>query len=349
MHFSRACVKRLFGQHSHKTVHHMTVTAKDVAVQAGVSTSAVSRCFTDGASISPKTRAKVETAAKALGYQPNLMARSLITGRTELVGLVSNNFNNPAFMEIFDLFTRHLQSRGLRPLLVNLSGSPDAENGIAMLRQYQVDGVIIASSTVSADFITGCRAFGIPMVHAFGSKGDVSVVSADNVQGGRLAAEVLVQRGYQRIAFLGGPQAASSTVDRLRGFRAGLKAAGLAPQVEMFAPSYSHEAGMLGMLELLDAAPVDAVFCGDDILAMGAMDACRQRGFDVPRKIGLLGFNDIAMASWPAYNLSTIRQPIAKIIVEAVEVCIDLVANTSAPVTTKKFKCEAVLRGSLRS
>jgi DNA-binding LacI/PurR family transcriptional regulator len=99
----------------------MVVTVKNVAERAGVSTAAVSRTFTEGASVSAKTRAKVEQAASELGYSPNMLARSLTTRRTQLVGLVSNNFRNPVFLHIFDLFTRVIQERGLRPLLVNLS------------------------------------------------------------------------------------------------------------------------------------------------------------------------------------------------------------------------------------
>ena len=158
------------------------------------------------------------------------LARSLMTGRTELIGLVSNNFDNPAFMEIFDLFTRLLQDQGLKPLLVNLSGRSDPQQAVAMLRQYNVDAVIVASSTVSPLFVKGCIAIGIPIVHAFGkAQGGAAlhVVRADNVQGGRLAAETLLQHGYRRMAFLGGPRSASSTADRLKGFRAGLKAKGL--------------------------------------------------------------------------------------------------------------------------
>jgi len=103
----------------------MTATLKDVAVKAGVSTSAVSRTFTPGASVSEKMRQRVEKAAKELGYSPNFLARSLTTRRTKLIGLVSNNFHNPIFLEIFDLFTRGLQDRGYRPLLVNLTDETD--------------------------------------------------------------------------------------------------------------------------------------------------------------------------------------------------------------------------------
>ena len=125
----------------------MAVTLKDVAKRAGVSRSAVSRTFTPGASVSGRTRAKVEAAAEALGYAPNALASALTTGRTKLIGLIVTNFHNPAILEVFDQFTHGLQDRGLRPLVVNLSGAPDPTETRRMLRQYSVDGVIVASST----------------------------------------------------------------------------------------------------------------------------------------------------------------------------------------------------------
>ena len=126
----------------------MAATLKDVAERAGVSRSAVSRSFTDGASVSARTRRKVEQAADALGYHPNALASSLTTGRTKMIGLISNNFHNPIFLQVFDLFTKGLQERGLRPLLVNLSDETDPDASVKMLRQYSVDGVIVASSTL---------------------------------------------------------------------------------------------------------------------------------------------------------------------------------------------------------
>ncbi len=328
-----------------------SVTARQVADRAEVSISAVSRAFTIGASVAPATQRKILKAAEALGYQPNVMARSLMTGRTELIGLVSNNFDNPAFMEIFDLFTRRLQDHGLRPLLANLSGNSDPEKAIAMLRQYNVDGVIVASSTVSPAFIEGCLAAQIPLVHAFGrnsGKPSIHIVGADNLQGGRVAAQVLLDHGYREVAFLGGPRSASSTADRLKGFRAGLRKMDLEPVIEVFADSYSHENGRQVMQQLLAENKFEVVFCGDDILAMGALDACKESGKSVPNDIGILGFNDIAMASWAAYALSTIRQPIAEIIVAAVELSIKLVSDQQLTPQAKLFACEPVLRGTLR-
>ena len=127
----------------------MAVTLREVALRAGVSRSAVSRAYTPGASVSAKTRAAIAKAASDLGYSPSALASGLSTGRTKLIGLVSNNFHNPAFLEVFDQFTRGLQDRGLRPLLVNLSGGMDMAAAVQMLRRYSVDGVILASSTLS--------------------------------------------------------------------------------------------------------------------------------------------------------------------------------------------------------
>ena len=328
------------------------LTAREVAARAGVSVSAVSRTFTKGASVAPATRERVLQAAQELGYRPNVLAQSLMTGRTKLVGLVSNNFGNPAFMEIFDLFTRGLQHRGFRPLLANLSGTTDASHALDMLLQYNVDGVIIASSTLPRQLIEGCRAAGLPLVHAFGRSRPAlgsAVVGADNVQGGRLAAETLVQRGYRKIAFLGGPRTATSTVDRLTGLKAGLARHGLAPVGAEFAPSYDHESGQNLMRGLLAEHRFDAVFCGDDILAIGALDACAEAGLGVPDQLGVLGFNDIAMSAWPAYRLTTIRQPIGDIIGAAVDMIAAMVeqhAATSQP--ARRFKCALVDRATLR-
>lgn len=328
-----------------------SLTARQVADRAGVSVSAVSRTFTSGASVAPATRERVLTAARELGYRPNLMAQSLMTGRTNLIGLVSNNFDNPAFMEIFDLFTRGLQDRGFRPLLANLSAATETAPALDMLLQYKVDGVILASSALPDPFIEGCRAAGLPLVHAFGRvrrAGAVAVASVDNIAGGQLAAEALLARRYRRIAFLGGPASATSTLDRLEGLSRALRRHGLALVRTVYAPAYSHEAGQALMRELLGAGGFDAVVCGDDILALGALDACVAAGVGVPRQIGILGFNDIAMAAWPSYRLTTIRQPIGDIITAAVDMITTMVEEDRQRVASRKFRCSLVERGTLR-
>lgn len=329
----------------------MAVTLKEVAELAGVSRSAVSRTFTAGASVSDKTRKLVESAADQLGYTPSFIARSLATNRTQLIGLVFNNFSNPYFMQVFDLFTKSLQDRGLRPLLVNLSGEKDPAHSIRMLRQYNVDAVVLASSTLPPAFSVAFKEAGLPIVHAFGRyspTSDVHVVGIDNVHAGRIAAETLIDRGYQKIAFLGGPKIATSTQDRLAGFEEVMQQNGKQLSAVHYASNYSYEAGGKGMKKLLATTTVDAVFCGDDVLCMGAKDAAIEAGFSVPEQIGLIGFNGMELAGWRAYDLTTIRQPIEEIVQSSVELVVSILSNPSRSPEMRMFSCELIERDSLR-
>jgi DNA-binding LacI/PurR family transcriptional regulator len=330
----------------------MVVTLKDVAERAGVSRSAVSRSFTEGASVSAKTRAKVEKAANDLGYTPNALASSLTTGRTKLIGLIVNNFHNPLILEVFDLFTRGLQDRGLRPLLVNLSDATDPAASVKMLRQYSVDGVIVASSTLPSSFAESFKNAGLPVVHAFGRYAiapDVHVVGIDNVACGRMAAEALVQRGYRRLAFLGGPRTATSTQDRVAGF---LGALAPYPEIRVttsYATDYSFDAGRAEMQRLLTETPAEAYFCGDDLLAVGALSAIQEAGLAVPGDIGLIGLNDMEMARWQLIGLTTIHQPVAQIIEAAIDLVVSIIEKPDRPPEVRLFPCRVIERRTLRA
>lgn len=330
----------------------MAVTLREVAERAGVSRSAVSRTFTAGASVSPRTRARVEKAASELGYAPNALASSLTTGRTKLIGLIANNFHNPLILEVFDLFTRGLQERGLRPLLVNLSDATDPEQTVRMLRQYSVDGVIVASSTLPSSFAESFNAAAIPVVHAFGRhtlSPDVHVVGIDNVACGRMAAEALIARGHRRVGFLGGPEAATSTQDRAAGFLAALAAhPGIAVTVS-YADAYAYEAGWSEMTRLLAAGPAEAYFCGDDLIAIGALSAIEAIGLRVPQDIGLIGLNDMEMARWRNIGLTTIRQPVAQIIGAAIELVVATIENPDRLPEIRLFACRVIERRTLRA
>ncbi len=329
----------------------MPVTLKEVAAKAGVSRSAVSRTFTEGASVSLKTRKKVEKAANELGYSPNALASSLTTGRTKLIGLISNNFHNPLFLEVFDLFTRSLQDRGLRPLLVNLSDETDPGNSLRMLRQYSVDGAIVASSTLSPEFSKAFRDARIPVVHSFGRFANapyVHVVGIDNVECGRMAARSLIARGYRRIAFMGGPREATSTIDRRTGFLEIANASDGIEVSESYATAYSFAAGRTEMQRLLKQDRADAYFCGDDVLSIGALSAIESANLRVPEDIGVIGLNDMEMARWENINLTTIRQPISQIISSSIELIVAALDDPERHPEARLFACEIVERGTLR-
>ncbi|MEM9393011.1 MAG: LacI family DNA-binding transcriptional regulator [Pseudomonadota bacterium] len=329
----------------------MAITLKDVAEKAGVSRSAVSRTFTEGASVSDKTRSKVERAAAELGYSPNALASSLTTGRTKLIGLVSNNFHNPLFLEVFDLFTRGLQDRGLRPLLVNLSEETDPVSSIRMLRQYSVDGVLVASSTLPPSFAEAFKDAGVPVVHSFGrytSSPHVHVVGIDNVACGRMAAEGLIARGYRKVAFLGGPEKATSTQDRAMGF---LSALSEHPEIDVsvsYASAYSFDAGRVEMTKQLMSNHAEAYFCGDDVIAIGALSAANDAGLSVPDDVGLIGLNDMEMASWQNIELTTIRQPISEIIGASIDLVVGTIEEPHRHPETRLFPCRLIERHTLR-
>lgn len=332
----------------------MAVTLKEVAARAGVSTSAVSRTFTQGASVSDKTRKKVEKAANELGYSPNFLARSLTTKRTKLIGLVSNNFHNPVFLEIFDRFTAGLQKRGLRPLLMNLSNfsaKDDPRQSVQMLKQYSVDGVIVASSTLPTRFAKAFRDAGVPIVHSFGrlsSTPDVHVVGIDNFHCGEMAASHLISCGYNRIGFLGGPKSATSTQDRLVGFQSVMEEH---PDIKFsisFADAYSFDAGRKEMTGLLRKKPAQAYFCGDDVLSIGAMSAVQSAGMSVPDDIGIIGLNDMEMACWENINLTTIHQPIPQIIDSSIDLIVTMLDQPERYPESRLFPCRLVERGTLK-
>ncbi|MCH2077569.1 MAG: LacI family transcriptional regulator [Rhodobacteraceae bacterium] len=328
----------------------MAITLKDVAERAGVSRSAVSRTFTEGASVSEETRAKVRQAADELGYSPNFLASSLTTGRTKLIGLVSDNFRNPIFLNVFDLLTRSLQARGLRPLLVNLTDETDPARSLALLQQYSVDAVIVASSTLPESFAHSFQDAGVPVVHSFGRHRPnprVHVVGIDNVAAGRLAAQTLLSRGYESIAMMAGPAGATSTQDRLAGFMQVMAEHPGRLAGTTFAEAYSFQAGREEMARLLSGERAEAYFCGDDVLSIGALSAATSAGLRVPDDVGFIGVNDMEMAGWESNNLTTLRNPIEEIVAASTSLVDDMLAGVRPP-EAHLFPCALVERGTLR-
>ena len=330
----------------------MPVTLKDVAERAGVSRSAVSRFFTPGASISKAMGAKVAKAAGELGYHPNALASSLTTGRTKMVGVVSNNFHNPIFLEVFDLVTRLLQERGLRPLLVNLSQEADPSQSVQMLRQYSVDAVIVASSTLPVSFAESFHEAGLPVVHSFGRLTDrprINVLGIDNHAAGRLAGRELMRRGYRRVAFLGGPEGATSTQDRHAGFLAEIAEHSGVEVTVSFASNYSFDAGRAEMARLLsEGPPAEAYFGGDDVLSIGALSALADAGFRVPGDVGIIGLNDMEMSRWQNIDLTTIHNPFRDIVAASVDLVTGMLEEPNRRPRSLRFDCHVVDRGTLR-
>ena len=256
-------------------------------------------------------------------------------------------------MQVYDLLTRKLQARGLRPLLLNLTGETAAETAVRMLQQYSVDGAIVASSTLSPNFSKSFRDAGVPVVNSFGrfsTSPEEHVVGVDNSECVRMAARTLVDRGYAKVAFLGGPEAATSTQDRFRGFFQELAKHPQVAHSHSFADAYSFDAGRAEMKRLIaHGDKAEAYFCGDDVLSIGALSALDDAGLNVPSDIGIVGFNDMEMARWENINLTTIGQPIDQILQSSVDLMVSMLDDPGRAPEVRLFPCRLIERGTLRA
>lgn len=328
------------------------VTADDVAREAGVSISAVSRVFTPGASASSKMRAKVLAASERLDYMPNVMARSLMTNRTNLIGIIMANFKNPVYLSILDSFTHAIQQRGLRSLLFNVSHGDDLEGSVRQIMEYSIDGLIVSAASMSPMLSEQCRRRGIPLVvfarHPRNVK--ANVVTADNVAGGRMAARLLIDRGYKKMAYIGGPETVSTSRDRGQGFDQALEEAGLAPARRINASDYGYDEGCEAVTRLFnrDDRP-DAIFCANDIMAMGAIDVARYDfGLKVPDELAVVGFDGINLAGAKPYRLTTIRQPMDAMVRESIDILTHQIEGHDDGPVTRILPCTVVERDTVR-
>ena len=292
------------------------VTSIDVARLAQVSQSAVSRAFTPGASVSESTRARILDAARRLGYRPNAHARSLITGRSRIIGLVLSYLENLFYPVALQRLAERLQRDGYHVLLF-VNQNPNADDLVSEILQYHVDGIVLAATTLSSALALNCADADIPVVlfnrvMAQGSAGSVSSVRSDNVTGGREVAEFLVRGGHRRVAYIAGNEESSTNLERERGFREGLAAHGLHIWARATG-NYDFEQARQAARKIF--APgremPDAVFVASDHMAFAVMDTLRfELKLRVPQDVSVVGFDNVPQADWGAYRLTTFEQPV---------------------------------------
>jgi len=327
------------------------VTAFHVARLAGVSQSAVSRVFTPGASASRRTAEKVRAAAATLGYRPNPLARAMITGRTRMIGLVVAYLENQFYPMALELLSRALQDRGYHVLVFMAENSTERVGEVMQeLLDYRVEGIITASVAMSNDLTARMTAAGVPVVMFNRGQDDprLAEVTSDNVAGARRATEFLVRAGHRRIAHVAGWQGASTGRDRAEGFRRAMAAAGLEPAA-IVDGMYDRDraAAMARDLCARDARP-DAIFVGNDHMAFGVMDALRfALGLRVPEDVSVIGYDDVPMAAWASYDLTTIRQPVNRMVAATVEALLGQIEDDAAPRKTR-IDGPLIVRGSAR-
>jgi len=332
------------------------VTSFDVARLAQVSQSAVSRTFTPGASVSEGTRARVLDAAAKLGYRPNAHARSLITKRSRIIGLVLSYLENLFYPVALQRLAERLQRDGYHVLLF-ISQDTNADDLVTEILQYHVDGIVLAATTLSSGLARTCAEASIPVVlfnrvMGPGSGGQsVSSVRGDNLAGGRALAEFLVAGGHRRIAYIAGAEESSTNLERERGFREGLAAAGRHIWARATG-NYDFQQAQQAARELFAAAErPDAVFVASDHMAFAVMDTLRfELGLRVPEDVSVVGFDNVPQADWGAYRLTTFEQPVAAMIEATVSLLQEhLRDEAAAPARNIVVPGSVVVRESARA
>ena len=286
------------------------VTSGDVARQANVSQSAVSRAFTAGASVAPATRARIMQAANDLGYRPNALARAMISGRSKLIALVTPHFDNYFYAPAMQKLSREIQERGYTNLLF-MSDNNDTDDIVQRILQYQVDGIIVSGVSLSSSQADLCATTGIPVVlfNRYNSLLPASSIVSDNRNGGKLVADYLIKGGHNRIAYIAGEENSSTSRDRETGFNEERKR----QNVGLFGRevgNFTHDGAVEATRKLFsgDSIP-DAVFVASDQMAFAVMDVLRSElGLSVPEQVSVIGFDDTAPSAWGAYNLTTVAQ-----------------------------------------
>lgn len=329
------------------------LTLEDIAKQAGVSRSTVSRVLNDHPNVKDGVRARVLDVIETTGYRPHAAARALASQRTWMIGLVipqsvSFFFTDPYYPHLIKGFAQACNRYNYTLTLFLVDSKEDEKNIITRItRKGLLDGVLVQTGHHTDQEIIGHMVDAeIPQV-VLGRPlrtDNVSYVDIDNVNAAHSAALHLVRLGYQRIATITGPLKSTVGLDRLVGFTRALTERGIRVDDALVAEGdFSEAGGYYAMRKLLPARP-DAVFSASDLTAMGAMRALREAGLKIPGDIAIVGFDDLPVAGISDIQLTTIRQPVVQFAIRAVELLIDIIENGSNPPRHILMGTELIIR-----
>ncbi len=323
------------------------VTSHDVAKLAGVSQPTVSRALRDDPRLSADTRRRVHEAADQLRYVPSRRGRSLATRSTGQIGIVVSDLGNSFYLEVLHELHAVLRSAGLRMLV--LTPERDHSTSLEQLVDGSLDGVILTTTLLGSSLPEELHRRNFPFVllnrEVDDCPGDACVV--DNVLGAELVARELLALGHTKVAAIFGPEQTSTGRDREAGFRSVLEEAGIdLPPHRWRRCGFDFAAGRQAASELLDesAGPPTAIFAANDIIALGAFNALHGRGVRIPDELTLIGFDDVRMAAWEAFSLTTVRQDIPGLVRAATELLLSrLGAEPGTPVQPRRMVLEPTL------
>jgi DNA-binding LacI/PurR family transcriptional regulator len=325
-------------------------TSYDVARQAGVSQSAVSRCFKNGASISAKTREKVMAAAQALNYYPNAIARGLITQRSNLVAVIISNLTNLYYPEVLAELTQRLSDNGIRVLLFTIAAESDVDEMLDQVWQYRVDGAIVAAR-LDASQLAAFADRGVPVVLYNRVVEGVAVASirCDSMGGVTALMDGLLISDHKRFGIISGPNDNYVSTERVNAAVLRLNMARL--DYIRVEGQFDYESGEAGLKEIMrqSRGQVDAIVCANDLMAVGAIDCARAHyGLNVPGDLSIVGFDGVGPATWLAYQVTTIRQPVRRMTQAAVSMILERINDPETTPEQRVFAGEMLPGNSAR-
>ena len=312
---------------------HKRVTIEDVARAAGVSRQTVSRAINDRGEISPQTRSRVLQVAEEMSYRPSSIARGLATRRTRTLGLVIPDIANPFFADVARGVEHVAYAEGYNVFLCNTEEDPQREFAVLQsLEEKRVDGVVLCSSRLDDGELRTvvARHPAVVLVNRRLEPADegndgAGAVMLDDVAGGRMVTQHLLDSGHRAVGFLAGPPTSHSGRRRAEGYRIALTKVGLPcnPAWVSHCPS-DVEGGHRAARDLLAAHPeLSALFCYNDLVAVGALQACGDLGRRVPDDLAIVGFDDILLAALVTPPLTTCRVPRCELGVQAMRLLLD--------------------------
>ncbi|WP_275092153.1 LacI family DNA-binding transcriptional regulator [Microbacterium sp. K24] len=328
----------------------MVVTSRDVARLAGVSQPTVSRALRDDSRVSEATKARVREAAQLLGYVPSEAGRALSSGRTRRIGLLLTDLDNQFYSHIIAPVHRELEALGYQ-LMLHTETADDATI-VERLLANGLDGLILATTTVESAAPLRLKDRGLPFVYfnRIGSLVEADATVVDPVAGYRQAVDRAVDLGHRRIGAVLGPVNTSTAQARESALRDALVAHGL-PLTEAYtrkAPQYSAEEGEKAAASLLreDDRPT-LLFCGNDVVAYGVLNAAHRAGLRVPEDLSVVGFDDLPEAAWPIVDLATVGYDIAGMASAAADLIVRRIEDREAPIENMRFASSFVPRRTL--
>jgi len=324
-------------------------TIKDIARLTNVSYSSVSRALNNSKGVSEATRKEVMRIAAELGYKPNAIARSLVRKQSDTIGLIIPDLLNPFFAEIAQSVFNTAESLGYSAVLGVTGWDPEAERvNIELMMQKRVDGILLKQSEANVSYDFG----DIPvMLLERSPKSTCGYVEVNDEQGGYIAAQHMISCGYRDIVIMGGTAQSVSHKNRVAGFFRAFEESRLQKdKVKTIYGSFSLSSGLELMNKYLDGGGrPEAVFCANDVVALGVLQSAQEHGLRVPEDLGIMGFDDISYASLPQIMLTTVRQPLNEMGSIAASLLINQIKKGQSGVPPKVIlETELMIRNTCR-